>query len=139
MTVSSLSVKPRPMDFLIVLSEQLSIKGELQEALNILCSVIHGFRDTLDVENAIAVQSSLPVFLKGVFQENWKPFGQRRAFRCHSEVTSTFSSEDELNKGVKAVFYMLERHVPGDNMQVIKEALPGELKSILKEEEIGRL
>ncbi len=118
--------------------KELKAKGELADeeaAYRVLGAVLHRLRDRLTVNEAANLGAQLPLVVRGLYYEGWRPSS------VPSKVRSKDKFLDELSAAilpitypvewaVTAVFSLLARHCdPGEIADVIDQ-LPGDLKGL---------
>lgn len=117
------------------LSELENIDGILnkEEAYSILRATFHTLRDRLTVEEIAHLASQLPMTLRGLLYESWKPsetpvkynkeeFIQKFEKRC--EVgNADFDSE----AAISAALYVIEKNISKGEIRHIKSMLPEDL------------
>lgn len=111
---------------------------DLDEALAVLRVVLHQLRDRLSVEEAVDLAQQLPIIVRGLYFEGWRPS------RAPSKVHSRQQLFDETliallprtvppERAVRDVFALLAHHCdPGEIGDVIDQ-LPQELKELWPE------
>ena len=121
--------------------KELKDKGELSDdaaALSVLRSVLHQLRDRLTVEEAVDLGAQLPLIVRGLFYEGWRPHAVPRKIRSKEKFLDELT-EDILpytypvEWAVSTVFTLLARHCdPGEIADVIGQ-LPEDLKGLWPE------
>jgi uncharacterized protein (DUF2267 family) len=106
-----------------------------REAYHALREVLHALRDRLSVEAAAALGAQLPLLIRGAYYEGWhpadKPLKQHRAQfvgRLAEALRDRPPADPE--RLVEAVFRVLARHVSAGEVESLKRALPGDLRSL---------
>lgn len=104
-------------------------------AYQALRAVLHCLRDRLTVEEAADLGDQLPMLIRGIYFEAWRPAVTPLKVRTREEflarlamplARSTIDPED----AARAVFQALERHVtPGEISDVIHE-LPQDIRTL---------
>ena len=117
---------------------ELCANGDLSdtgEAVAVLRSVLHQLRDRLSLEEAVDLSAQLPLIVRGMYYEGWRPNKvQSKAHTRHQfidELTSGhFPNSVPAERAVRDVFALLARHCdPGEISDVIQQ-LPHELKEL---------
>lgn len=105
------------------------------EALSVLRSVLHQLRDRLTPEEAIELGAQLPIIVRGVYYEGWRPT------RTPEKVRSKEKFLDEVtikllprrvppDVAVRDVFALIAHHCdPGEIADVIDQ-LPSDIKEL---------
>ena len=110
-----------------------------QGAYHFLRGVLHALRDRLSPEQAAALGSQLPMLVRGIFFEGWRPQGKPLKIRQKEEFLKIV--EAELTPGgpsveavTRAVLEVLSRHVSTGEVQHLRHALPAEIRDLFAEE-----
>ncbi len=116
------------------------IKGETgwdaQHALGALRAVLHVLRDRLSNEEAADLAAQLPILVRGLYYEGWRPAVHPLKYR-HKEdflqrVAEHFPGLDEIDyePAVRAVFRTLARHVTAGEIQHVIHQLPADVQDL---------
>jgi uncharacterized protein (DUF2267 family) len=110
-----------------------------QAAYHALRVVLHVLRDRLGVEQAAELGSQLPMLVRGIFFEGWKPQGKPARVRRKEEFLELVSEQlapAGLNAEAvtRAVFDVLSRHISAGEVRHLKHVLPGEIRDLFPEE-----
>ena len=119
------------------------LAGELgtedrQDAYRALRAVLHTLRDRLGVDEAAQLSAQLPIFVRGVYFENWDPSRTPMTYRdvdtflakVGGEMVS--HGETEASFAVDAVARVLSRHVSEGELADVRAALPTDLRSLFE-------
>jgi uncharacterized protein (DUF2267 family) len=109
-----------------------------EQALRIFRIVLHELRDRLTVEEAADLAAQLPVLIRGIYYEGWRP--STMPHKIHNkqkfvdEITVKLLPDAEpAEPAVRSVFALLAHHCdPGEIADVIAQ-LPGDLKALWPE------
>lgn len=107
-----------------------------QKAYLGLRSVFHALRNRLTVEEAADFAAQLPMLLRGLFYEGYKPHGQplkeKHLDQFLAHVAEYFPKEtpEDVQRITKAVFQLIQKHVPAGEVKDIKANLPAELRQL---------
>ncbi|MDA0302496.1 MAG: DUF2267 domain-containing protein [Chloroflexi bacterium] len=119
--------------------------GEVSETLGVpdrhrgyqaLRSVLHALRDRLGVDEAAHLGAQLPLVVRGIYYEGWKPAGKPEKQRTREAFLEEIRSEvpgmllDEAEIAAVAVFEVLQRHVGGGEVEDVKGVLPAEVRAL---------
>lgn len=108
------------------------------EALSVLRNVLHQLRDRLTPDEAIELGSQLPVIVRGLYYEGWRPSRTPQKVRTKQafldEVTTKMLPRRLPPESVvKDVFALVAHHCdPGEVGDVIAQ-LPSEIKALWPE------
>jgi len=106
-------------------------------AYRALRAYLHALRDRLTVDEAAQLAAQLPVLIRGVFYDGWKPSATPVRYRDFAEFLDRVAAEGELagetdaSYAVAAVAAVLRRHVSAGEIEDISAQLPTELQPIL--------
>jgi len=109
---------------------------DAQRALGALRAVLHVLRDRLSNEEAADLAAQLPILVRGLYYEGWRPAGHPLKYR-HKEdflqrVAAHFPGLDEIDyePAVRAVFRTLARHVTAGEIQHVIHQLPADVQDL---------
>jgi uncharacterized protein (DUF2267 family) len=121
--------------------KELQDKGELADeaaAYAVLRAVLHQLRDRLTLEEGMGLGAQLPLIVRGLYFEGWRPHAVPRKVRSKEKFLDELSEAIlphtyPVEWAVKAVFTLLSRHCdPGEIADVIDQ-LPTEIKELWPE------
>ena len=104
-----------------------------KKALHALRAGLHALRDRLSVDEAAQLSAQLPLLVRGIFFEGWRPSGKPLRIRRRSDFLAlvrekyaprTDAAADDI---VTALFRVLSRHVTDGEIANVMLSLPGEL------------
>ncbi len=110
--------------------------SEPRRAYSVLRSVLHVLRDRLTVDEAVNLGAQLPMLIRGIYYEGWRPAGRPLKHRHKAEFLQLVSSSSpgltttELEPAVCAVFRLLSRHVSAGEISHVRDQLPAEVRSL---------
>jgi uncharacterized protein (DUF2267 family) len=105
------------------------------EAYSVLRAVLHQLRDRLTVEEAVDLGAQLPLIVRGVYFESWRPSHVPEKVRTKQKfldavILKLLPHRVPPEPAVRDVFALLAHHCdPGEIADVI-EQLPAELKEL---------
>jgi uncharacterized protein (DUF2267 family) len=109
------------------------------QAYAALRAVLHALRDRLGPDEAAHLGAQLPLLVRGVYFEGWRPAGKPLKSRSADEflepVRQAFWQEQKLTaeRIASAVFALLARHVTAGEIADIVQALPAEVRALWPE------
>ena len=113
--------------------------GDRQLAYHALRSTLQTLRDRLTVDMAAHLGAQLPLLVRGIYYEGWKPSDNPLKTRTQEEFLSVIEERymqrepvdfDEL---ARAVFKTVNRYVTPAQVEKIRETLGDELRSLWPE------
>ena len=115
----------------IWLDEIMAVIGpDRQVAWKVLSVVLHKLRDRLPLGLAAHLGAQLPLLVRGVYYDQFQPAKLptdcRTLEEFHAEVAEWLRDTRPVDPkdAVRAVFATLSRHVPGGQIEHVREALP---------------
>ena len=116
------------------ISQELGV--DRRRAYDALRAVLHCLRDRLTVEEAAHLADQLPLLVRGIYYEAWRPAGKPEKIRSREEflerVDAHFQKTEPIDpeEAVRAVFQVLENHItPGEIHDVIQN-LPEKIRAL---------
>lgn len=106
------------------------------QAYSALRAVLHALRDRLRVDDAAHLASQLPMLIRGMYYEGWKPartpLRERRLndFLDHIDWNLGPGSEVDAELAAIAVFQLLSEKISPGEIDDIINALPGEIAEL---------
>lgn len=111
--------------------------GNRREAYRVLRAFLHTLRDRLTVEEAAELSAQLPVLVRGVFFQNWRPGRTPARYRDRNEFLARFAGEAGL-EGESSVSYAAEAamrtfrsHVSAGEIDDVLAVLPEDVRELL--------
>jgi uncharacterized protein (DUF2267 family) len=107
-----------------------------EEAYRALRAVLHTLRDRLIVEEAAALGAQLPMLLRGVYFEGWRPHGKPTKerhlapFLEHVDSQYVGPGPVDAERFTRGVFAVLVRHMPAGQIHDIRQGLPGDIRAL---------
>jgi uncharacterized protein (DUF2267 family) len=112
---------------------------DLNKSLASLRAVLHQLRDNLPLNELVHFSAQLPLFIKGIYFENWNPNiaplkeRTRESFLASIEESLKRHPEIDLEEAIMGVFSTLFRKLPEDEMIKLSNVLPKGVRSFLEE------
>jgi uncharacterized protein (DUF2267 family) len=121
------------IEWLKDLQEEMGLDDE-QRAFRILRAVLHALRDRLTIEETADFAAQLPMLLQGVYYHGWTPRGKPEKIRSRDEfldkVADNLMREHNPEEATRAVFAVLERRMPGGEIEDVKRILPAPIREL---------
>jgi uncharacterized protein (DUF2267 family) len=111
-----------------------TIGPDKQIAWKVLAVVLHKLRDRLPVDVAAHLGAELPLLVRGVYYDQFRPATQPsdcRDFGEFMEHVQHWLSDIrpvDAKDAIEAVFAVLSRHVPQGQIAKVKDALPHSIR-----------
>jgi uncharacterized protein (DUF2267 family) len=105
-------------------------------AWHVLGAVLHAIRDRVPLNLAAHLGAQLPLLVRGIYYDQWRPSEKPQAWRTADEfyaiVSAELSSVQPVNvgDGVRAVFAVLNHHVDPGQVEKVRHALPEEVRAL---------
>lgn len=112
-----------------------------QRGYQALRATLHALRDRLGVDEAAHLGAQLPLVVRGMYYEGWRPAGKPEKHRTRdafledlrSEVPGMLASEAEIV--ARAVFGVLAGHVSPGEIEDVRRVLPAPIRELWPEAE----
>jgi len=107
-----------------------------QRAYHGLRAVLHALRDRLPLGEVGDLSSQLPMLIRGVYFESWRPnqspTPDKTAEQFYAHVYDNFPSDTEFvaEDLVRAVFWLLSQHISQGEIADVKAALPEKIREL---------
>lgn len=109
--------------------------ADAQQAYAALRATLHVLRDRLSVEEAAQLAAQLPMLIRGLYYEGWRPRARAERIRHMDEFESLVRDEAgrpfsaPMCEVIRAVFRVLARHVSAGEIADVIGALPRDLQN----------
>jgi uncharacterized protein (DUF2267 family) len=103
-------------------------------AYKALRAVLHALRDRLPMEEVVDLAAQLPMLVRGLYYEGWKPNAKPVKVRTKADflapIAAAFQDDPEIYPEAVTwgVFRLLERHVSHGEINDVKHVIPEELR-----------
>ncbi len=110
-----------------------------QRAYRLLRAGLHVLRDRLPVNEAVHLGSEMPLFLRGVYYEGWRPAGKPLKLRSRAEMVAHLEEAMMPDKvpdpdaALGAVLALLLSRISAGEMADVRHAMPGEVRELFGE------
>lgn len=113
-----------------------TVGPDTQRQYHALRAVLFAIRDRLTIEEAFHLSSQLPMLVRGIFWESYRPTGKPEAYRSRDEflqkINEGLGQIAPMNAGdcAKGVFATLAKHVPAGELSDVREMLPESVRTL---------
>jgi uncharacterized protein (DUF2267 family) len=121
----------------IWLDEIVSKLGpDRQLAWHVLGAVLHAVRDRFPVELAIHLGAQLPLLVRGLYYDQWRPsehsLKQRSARRFLEQVSQALADVRPVNvkDAAHVTFQVLNHHLDPHQVEKVRQALPENIRAL---------
>ena len=107
-----------------------------KRAYRLLRSVLHTVRDRLTIEEASHLAAQLPMLIRGIYFEGWKPsrvpskLRKKDEFVNETEKAFADDPNDSPEDCVRAVLKLLSAHIPVGEIDDVKNLMPTEIREL---------
>lgn len=112
------------------------LKWDERRAYHLFRCVLHALRDWLSQEEMVDLSAQLPVLVRGIYFEGWKPLEtpvwERRKDDLIERVQDAFSGDllSDPDAAVSAVFRLLDRHVSHGEIVQVRKSMKKSLREL---------
>jgi len=103
-------------------------------AYRLLRATLHALRDRIGPTNAVHLGAQLPMLLRGVYYDGWRMQQTKErhleAFLNHVDAETRNTLGVETEKGVRAVFEVLWKHIDPAEAEKLANMFPEELRDL---------
>lgn len=101
-----------------------------------LRAVLHALRDRLSVEESAHLAAQLPLLIRGLYYEGWRPGVvpvkvNREEFLDRVSSGVDFEFQENTEDLVKTVLQALRKHITDGEWEDVKSSMPRDLASVL--------
>ena len=138
MSASGLDVFDRTVETTHVWLNEIcnDLGPDKQVAWKVLSTVLHKLRDRLTINLAAHLGAQLPLFVRGVYYDQFEPAKMPSEFRSReefiAEVADWLSDTRPVDpdEAIRSVFRVLSRHISEGQINKVREALPKSLRQM---------
>lgn len=118
--------------------EEMGIKTR-QQAYDALRGCLHALRERLTIEEAAHLAAQMPLLIKGIFYDGWKPntnptlaVRDRTLDGFYNDVIKAHGGKPYTTPETmaKAVFKVMSRHITSGEIEEVKNALPEKIRAL---------
>ena len=111
-----------------------------QKGYRVLRLSLHALRDRMPVTEAAQLSAQLPMLLRGVFFEGWRPSATPTKVRSKDEflarLRSAFSEDPDFDAeaAFREVISVMKFHISAGEIEHIRRAMPEKIRAFWEEE-----
>ena len=111
-----------------------------QKGYRVLRASLHALRDRMPVTEAAQFSAQLPMLLRGVFYEGWRPAVTPTKVRSKDEflagLRSAFSADPDFDAeaAFREVISVMKFHISAGEIEHMRRTMPAELQTLWEEE-----
>lgn len=115
-----------------------------QRCYHALRAVLFALRDRLTVDEAADLSAQLPMLIRGIFFEGFRPSSMPQRIRTQDEFLAKINEHLQnirpigAEEAARAVFRVLERKIQGGEMADVKQMLPPEIRMLFPIQQQGQ-
>jgi uncharacterized protein (DUF2267 family) len=127
--------------FLKQVAETMGIPGDTEQAFRIVQAVFHTLRDRITFEESLHLISQLPMVLKAVYVNNWKPKDRPEKYETKADFlsqviehnrTAAIDLDNTGEREVRAVFSVLRDCISAGELAHVEGQLPKEIAELME-------
>jgi uncharacterized protein (DUF2267 family) len=113
-----------------------ALGSDRRRAYQALRAVLHCLRDRLTIEEAAQLGEQLPMLIRGIYYEAWRPTGKPEKIRSRHEFLARVSAHFPKARSIdsesasRAVFRVLEKHIASGEIRDVVQILPQEVRAL---------
>ena len=108
--------------------------ADKRQVLMLLRSTLTALRDLLSVNEAAQVSAQLPLLIRGLFYENWKPAvtaeRTRAAFVARVSERLGMDAEYRGEEDITEVFRLLNARISEGEVSDMRQSLPADIRAL---------
>lgn len=110
--------------------------SDRHRAYHALRAVLHTLRDRLPVDDAAHLAAQLPMLVRGIYYEGWKPSRvpvkerKQDEFLAHVTDAFLFDADADSRAIVGAVLRVMSRHMTPGEIAKVKSVLPEAIRDL---------
>lgn len=115
---------------------EAAVGPDRQMAYRALRAVLHALRDRLTAEEAAELGDQLPVLVRGIYYDGWKPARQPSGLATQDEFLHRVGEElrdvppGDVRDATRAVLAVLETHLDRGEIEQVRTSLPSGIQGL---------
>jgi len=113
--------------------------ADRRKAFNALRATLHAVRDRVGADNALRLAAQLPLLIKGLFFEDWRPSEtptrerEKETFLANVDAEVTRGIGVDPEQAVKAVLEVLAEHIDVAQTEKLRRLFPENMRDLFPE------
>ena len=109
---------------------------ERQKSYRLLRVALHALRDRMEVNAAAKLSAQLPMLIRGIYYEGWRPSQVPSKVRTQKDflrpLRDAFSEDGYFDpeRAFREVLAVMRRHVSEGELEEIRRAMPSEIRDL---------
>lgn len=138
MSATGLEVFDRTLQITNIWLDEIMAKlgADRHIAWHVMRAVLHALRDRLQIGLAVHLGAELPLLVRGLYYDQWRPTEQvlrqrsAQAFLEHVEQGLANTRPVNVRVAVETVFQVLNHHVESHQIEKVRQALPENVRTL---------
>jgi uncharacterized protein (DUF2267 family) len=111
-----------------------------QKGYRVLRASLHALRDRMPITEAAHLSAQLPMLLRGIFFEGWRPSADPTKAHSIDEFLSglrdAFSEDRDFDAeaAFREVISVMKFHISAGEMEDVRQTMPNEIKALWEED-----
>lgn len=107
-----------------------------QKGYRLLRACLHALRDRLPVSESAQLSAQLPMLIRGIYYEGWRPAAEPRKVRSIDEflsgVRAAFSADPDFDAAAafREVIDVMRLHVSAGEIEDMRRTMPQEIRTL---------
>jgi uncharacterized protein (DUF2267 family) len=110
--------------------------ADAERGYRALRSVLHALRDRLPVDEAAQLGAQMPMLVRGIYYEGWKPADTPEKWRDGQELMDRIAADmpdldpTQRQRAAQAVFAVLDEFIGSGEIEDVRQAMPEEVREL---------
>ncbi len=110
--------------------------ADAERGYHALRSVLHALRDRLPVEEAAQLGAQMPMLVRGIYYEGWKPADTPEKWRDGQALMERIAADmpdldpTQRERAAQAVFAVLDEFIGSGETEDVRQAMPKEVREL---------
>lgn len=110
--------------------------ADAERGYRVLRTVLHALRDRLPVDEAAQLGAQMPMLVRGIYYEGWKPADTPEKWRDGQALMSRIARDmpdldpTQRERAAQAVFAVLDEFIGSGETEDVRQAMPQEVREL---------